>query len=90
LFVEKNNWEKDFRPFNWREDFNQDITFFFFETICKKNIYNINHYVGIVKTNPIFFPITHYTVDASNQMPHLNCCACLMLVRKYVILTWRN
>jgi hypothetical protein len=28
---------------------------FFFETICKKNIYNVNHCASIIKKNPNFF-----------------------------------
>ncbi len=37
-------------PLGWREDSNHYITCFFFETIvCKKDIYNINHCVNIIK-----------------------------------------
>jgi hypothetical protein len=50
---------------------------------CKKDTYNIIHYVNIVKKIQFFFCLVgHCTANAWNPVPYLTCCAYLVLARE--------
>jgi hypothetical protein len=85
-FVYKNKWEK-YWTFNlWveRKILTTTSHVFNLKLLCKKNIYNINHYVGIVQ-NLIFFHVGHYIINALNLVPHLIRYHCLMFIGRMQI-----
>ncbi len=55
---------------------------FSLKLLCKKDAYNISHCEGIVKKIFFFSFVGHCTINVSNPMPHLTCCACLVFVMK--------